>query len=65
MGVTVEYPDYELKNRLKNMAWTVAGSYEDDIDIADSFAAAGVPADIAVFHAAKAGAEKIYRLGPG
>lgn len=60
MGVTVEYPDYELKNRLKNMAWTVAGSYEDDIDIADSFAAAGVPADIAVFHAAKAGARKKY-----
>ncbi|NLP37179.1 MAG: nitric oxide reductase activation-like protein, partial [Firmicutes bacterium] len=54
----MDFLDYELKNRLNNMAWTIAGSYDDDID--DSFAAEGVSSEIALFYAAKAGARKRY-----
>src|SRR5690554_4716329 len=50
--------DYELKNRLNNMAWTISGVYEEDID--ESFVTDGVSTDIAIFYAAKTGARKKY-----
>lgn len=52
------YDDYEHKNRLNNIMWTISGDYKEQLDNLDRYTK--MSKDMGIYYAVKAGARKKY-----
>lgn len=50
--------DYDMKNRLNNMMWTISGDYQEEIDGYDRYSK--ISKDLAIYYAVKSGARRKY-----
>ncbi|MPW25060.1 nitric oxide reductase activation-like protein [Alkalibaculum sp. M08DMB] len=52
------FNDYDLKNRLNNIMWTISGNYNEEIEGIDKYA--DYSKDLAIYYAVKTGARQRY-----
>ncbi len=52
------YGEYDFRNRLTNLMWTICGDYDQELDELEKFTKTSK--DLAVYYAAKAGARRKY-----
>ncbi|MFZ7133560.1 MAG: nitric oxide reductase activation-like protein [Eubacteriales bacterium] len=52
------YNDYEVKNRLNNIMWTISGIYDEELENLDDYAK--LSKELSIYYAIKAGARKKY-----
>lgn len=52
------YRDFEVRNRLNNIMWTISGEYDEELENLDKYG--DISKDLAIYYAIKSGARKKY-----